>query len=131
MPGADPHVIRELIEDTVRDDQWGGLLSKPELRQHRGVPISAPDERTRIQDFRPRGIPARVAEYRAVAGIVIISSHRHEWLEPVHASDVLVADDQTRDFDAARSLGITAVPATGDDSPFLDARARICTRSRP
>ncbi len=86
MPGAGPDVVCELIEGTVRDDQWGGLLPEPELRQNWGVPIPAPDERARVLDFRPRAIPARVAEWRAVAGIVIISSHRHEWLEPVHAT---------------------------------------------
>jgi putative hydrolase of the HAD superfamily len=38
--------------------------------------------------------------------------------------DVLVVDDQARNLEAARSLGITAVPATGDDA-WCDAVDRF------
>ncbi len=41
------------------------------------------------------------------------------------ATDVLVVDDQTCKLDTTRSLGITAVPATGDVPSFVEARTTV------
>ena len=151
--GADPDAVRELIRGPFRDDYWGGRLPESAFWEHLGVPVPDPAARTAILDLRPRIDPARVAAWREVADVWIISNHRHEWLEPVlaatgigeavdrviissigghvkpdpaawavlladgtDAADVLVVDDQARNLDAARSLGITAVAATGDRS---------------
>jgi putative hydrolase of the HAD superfamily len=149
--GADPDLVRDLIRGPFRDDYWGGRLPESAFWERLGVPVPSASERAGILDLRPRIDPARVAAWRQVADVWIISNHRHEWLEPVLADtglgdavdrvvissvggrvkpdpaawavllddgiapgDVLVVDDQAKNLDAARSLGITAVAATGD-----------------
>jgi putative hydrolase of the HAD superfamily len=149
--GADPDLVRDLIRGPFRGDYWGGRLPESAFWDRLGVTAPSPAERADILALRPRIDPARVAAWRAVADVWIISNHRHEWLEPVLAEtglgdvvdrvvissiggcvkpdpaawavlladgtvpgDVLVVDDQATNLDAVRSLGITAVAATGD-----------------
>lgn len=149
--GADPDLVAELIRGPFRDEYWGGRVPERTFWDRLGVPVPGDDARARILDLRLRVDPARVAAWREVSDIWIISNHRHEWLAPVLAhtgladvvdrveissiggkvkpdpdawavlladgtdpSQVLVVDDQARNIEAARSLGITAVTATGD-----------------
>lgn len=165
--GVDPSAVRDLIRGPFRNDYWGGRLPESAFWHALGVPVPDASDRMAILDLRPRIDPARVASWRQVADIWIISNHRHEWLLPVlaqsgladvvdhvvissigghvkpdpaawavlladgtAAEDVLIVDDQPRNVEAARSLGITAV-AAGDDHAwcvevdrFLAAPAR-------
>lgn len=159
--GADPDLVRDLIRGPFRDAYWGGHLPERAFWDRLGVPVPSDDARAEILDLRPRIAPSRVAAWREVADVWVISNHRHEWLTPVLAatgladvvdrveissvggrvkpdpaawavlladgidpSKVLVVDDQERNLDAARSLGITAVAATGDAS-WCDAVDRF------
>ncbi len=150
--GADPDVVRALLTDDVfRRQYWSGDLPEEAFWHALELPVPSPDDRAVILDLAPLIDPARVASWREVADVWVISNHRHEWLLPVLAAQgfdavvdrievsslcgrvkpdpgawevlladgtppgrVAVVDDQARNLDSARGLGITAIAATGD-----------------
>ena len=83
--GVDPSAVRDLIRGPFRDDYWGGRVPESAFWHALGVPVPDAPDRMAILNLRPRIDPARVAAWREVADIWIISNHRHEWLLPVLA----------------------------------------------
>jgi FMN phosphatase YigB (HAD superfamily) len=150
--GADPEAVGALLtNDAFRRQYWSGDLPEDAFWQALGLSVPSPGERAAILGLGPLIDPARVAAWREIADVWVISNHRHEWLLPVlaahgfdavvdrievssmcrrvkpdpgawaalladgtHADRVAVVDDQARNLDAARGLGITAFAATGD-----------------
>lgn len=166
--GADPGTVRAMLtDDGFRRGYWSGDL--PEDAFWGTLDLDAPDpgRRAEVLDLRPRIDPARVAAWRAVADVWVVSNHRHEWLLPVlgrlgfdevvdhievssltgrvkpdpaawealiadgtPAMDVVVVDDQEPNLEAARSLGITAIRAGGDNSWADAVDAWLASRAR-
>jgi glucose-1-phosphatase len=85
--GADPDAVRALLtDDAFRRQYWSGDLPEHAFWHALAVPVPSPDERAVILDLAPLIDPARVASWREVADVWIISNHRHEWLLPVLAA---------------------------------------------
>jgi FMN phosphatase YigB (HAD superfamily) len=82
--GADPGTVRAMLtDDGFRRRYWSGDL--PEEAFWGALDLDAPDpgRRAEVLDLRSRIDPARVATWRAVADVWVVSNHRHEWLLPV------------------------------------------------
>ncbi len=92
--GADPDDVRALLtDDAFRRRYWSGDLPEHAFWHALALPVPSPDERAAILDFRPLIDPARVASWREIADVWIISNHRHEWLLPAlsaHGFDTVV-----------------------------------------
>ena len=82
--GADPGCVRRVLtDDSFRRAYWGGDLPEVAFWQAAGIPVPDPERRTAVLELRPVVVPARIARWRQVADIWVVSNHRHEWLLPV------------------------------------------------